>query len=219
MVLRRHRRHPDLTTFYIFGESPNDTSSLVHLINAVAEGSKKKIKTVPLRAPLIQQKGTLSHTRRSNATKVESAIKSAMRSRREKKIVVVAHQDCDQVEPAHIAAAQAIEDGLKSVGLPIIAATPAYEMETWWYLWPDAVAKVCSYWRKLGRTGTDLGLIYDAKGALKRDLRPSGKVVRDYDENDGPTIARHVREMGIIDKRNAKSDSFVIFSERILDVL
>jgi hypothetical protein len=42
VVLRRHRRHPDLTTFYIFGESPNDTSSLVHLINAVAEGSNTK---------------------------------------------------------------------------------------------------------------------------------------------------------------------------------
>jgi len=88
-------------------------------------------------------------------------------------------------------------------------------MEAWWYLWPAAVAAVCSSWKRLGRKNTQVGLIYNVKETLSKDLRPSGKRVRDYSEADAPSIAKQVPALSIIDKRSAHSASFDDFDGKI----
>jgi len=61
-----------------------------------------------------------------------------------------------------------------------------------------------------------LGLVRDAKEALRRALRPKqGKPPRDYEESDGPRIAAKVRELGLIDKLDARRDSFNRFRDAV----
>lgn len=206
-----------MTVFYIFGEDRNDTSSLQHLIQARAKVKKKKCTAIPFHKPLIQQKNVKKETAWTNADRVSAAVKARMKIFDEKDPIVVAHQDCDEIEPAHAQVARTIEAGLKILDLRVIAAAPAFEMEAWWYQWPEAVAAVCKSWSTLKRAGTEVGSITNVKETLRRDLRPKHKKtqVRDYCESDGPTIARKVKELDLIDKRSAKSKSFDDFDTKI----
>jgi hypothetical protein len=204
-----------VTTFYIFGESQNDTLAIAELIKARAENRKKDVRVVTLRSPLIQQRGSKSTTRKTNAEKVATAVNARIRLRQETSVVVVAHEDCDDVEPAHRKVAAHIETGLKGVGLPVVGAAPAFEMEAWWYLWPEAVAAVCGSWKRLARNNTEVGLIPNVKEVLSKDLQPGGKRVRDYSEADAPSIAKKVRSLSMIDKKSAQSASFDDFDRKI----
>lgn len=97
------------------------------------------------------------------------------------------HQDRDAVEPAHIALGTQIERELTAAGVPLACAvTPAWEFESWWYLWPDAIASVNARWRRLNRTGQEVAFV-DAKEALRDELRPRAKdkPTADYSESDG----------------------------------
>ena len=85
-------------------------------------------------------------------------------------------------------------------------------MEAWWWLWPDAIKAVNSKWRKPNRKNKQVGLIENAKEALRRDLRSKdGAQTHDYRESDAPLIAAKVRELKIVDQRHARSASFERF--------
>jgi hypothetical protein len=206
-----------MTIFYVLGESENDRAALVHLISARGQVKKKSIRAIPLREPLIQQKNATKATSTSNSKKVQNAVKARMRINNERNIVIVAHEDCDAVEPAHTHVSNRIRAGLSDIGFPIVAAAPAFEMEAWWYLWPDAVQEVCKSWKPLNPRGRNVGLINDAKRQITRDLRPNNHGnVREYCEADSVSIARKVKEMGILDKRAGTSASFDQFDVEIL---
>ena len=131
---------------------------------------------------------------------------------------VLTHRDCDAVEPAHEALSATIEDTLAQAGITAVAATPAWEIEAWLWLWPDALVAVHAAWRRPRRDGTDVGRIKDAKETLRRDLRPGDGRARDDEEADAPRVIERACAMGLLDRPAARSASWARFIERLATV-
>lgn len=196
----------------VFCEDKNDADSLVELTAAIWPAAPK---ISYARKPLVLiRDAPTAEARKKNAAGVAAVVKA-------KSVVanvqlVVAHQDCDAVEPAHHALADSIRRELESEGVPnVIAVTPAWEIEAWWYLWPSAVASVNSKWKPLNRKGNH-GMIQNVKEELRRDLRAKG--VRDYEESDCVKIATQVRAKQLIGTKVGACASFDAFAARVLEV-
>lgn len=207
---------PEVPLIVIFGEDTNDREALKELVQALYP-QRTRIK--PLRKPLVLVRDRDLSAVRGTSDRVSAALAAV--SGGERIALVVVHQDCDACEPSHQMLSEKIETGLSSCGAPVIAAAPAWEIEAWWYLWPDAVATVSPKWRRLKRTGTQIGMLRNIKEVLRRELRPSDRSirVRDYVESDSIAIARAVRELNLVDTRNAQSRSFDTFAMKIRAVL
>jgi hypothetical protein len=195
----------------IFGEDQNDTKSIKELLVAASPGPERVVKPM-IRPPVLIRDCSLEEVA-SRAAKIVDII-DAERATADV-IAVLAHEDCDKVEPAHVALSQKIEQAFLQHGYSVYPVTPAWELETWWFLWPEAVASHRSSWRRLDPyKGKQVGLIPNSKERLRRALRPQGGgSYRDYRESDSPAIARKVREMGLIDRPEASSDSFEQFRQ------
>ena len=193
----------------IFAEDPNDAQALEHLLRFLRPDIGVVRKP---RRPLVPIKGSQRQNARDNARDIAAAVSRESRVRGSPVDLVIAHQDCDAFEPAHVALERKIVDELTAASVPNpVAAVPAWELEAWWYLWPDAVCAVCPSWNRLTRTGT-IGLIQDVKSQLRRDLRPKGKMsVPDYDETHAPRIARCVREQGKAPRTTVNCASYRAF--------
>lgn len=200
----------------VFGEDDNDRSSIKYLIRALAP----QCPTIRTYAkPLVLVRNRAAAEQRKNAGDIHRVVAAAQVMHKVE--AVFAHEDCDAVEPAHVALSDQIEQQLLDQGVPNpCAVTPAWELEAWWFLWPDAVQKVNRNWRRLNRDGSAVGLIVDAKETLRRDLRPQGKgnSTSDYQESDSPTIAKFVHDDGLIGDRKATSQSFDRFMSRVLEL-
>jgi hypothetical protein len=88
---------------------------------------------------------------------------------------------------------------------------PAWELEAWWFLWPDAVVAVQTTWRKPDDfVGRRVGLIENAKEELARRVVPrtKGVRVRGYVEADSVRIARKVKELGLAHAPRGDSASY-----------
>lgn len=212
---RRRTRESRPPAVLVFGEDANDRGAIKELVLALRPDAPR-IET--RRKPLVLMRDRDQASQRKNAHDVCSQVATDMR--RFDVALVVAHQDCDETEPAHIGLSETIERELSRAGVSAVAATPAWEIEAWWYLWPEALHEVNRAWERPRRDGTRVGLIRDAKEQLRRDLRPRtrGKPTRDYTESDSPAIARAVRALGLIDEPSARSDSFDRFATSIRDV-
>ena len=196
----------------LFCEDQNDAESLKNLVVAIWPAAPR---IEYCRKPLILVRDlNRAQERKKNASKVMAIVK-AKRELAEVRFVI-AHQDCDAVEPAHTALASKIRDELTEEGVPnVVPAAPAWEIEAWWYQWPRAVAAVNSKWRPLNRTGNH-GMLTNAKEMLRRDLRANG--ARDYEESDSPRIAQKVKELGILNLRTGTCGSFIAFRDVIARV-
>jgi hypothetical protein len=198
----------------IFGEDENDRAALRELFRALRP-DLDAVAIRALREPLILMRDpSRLATRKHNAKTVAAVVKA--RQVAAGVVAVIAHQDCDAVEPAHKPLAERIETELSSAGVPNpIAATPAWEMETWWLLFPDALAATRQCWSRIDYANRNVGLIEDTKKKLRDALRPRGRAARascpDYAESDSVAIARHVRRLALHGKPVATSDSWVAF--------
>ncbi len=94
----------------VFGESDNDRRAIQHLLR----GLRKDLRVELRRDPLVLIKGANPANAKSNAEKIAALARADPR----RVLAVVAHQDCDAVEPAHEAAAAKIESELASAGCP-----------------------------------------------------------------------------------------------------
>ena len=197
----------------VFGEDDNDKEAAKELMMALRPDFPPVRKR---RKPLVLVKGRTEARARKNTADIAKVVRAD--AKRSDVRIVFAHEDCDDIEPAHLALADRIETYLGKEGVQAIAVTPAWEMEAWWFLWPDAVVAVNSGWQRPSMSGRQVGLIRDAKEELRRALRPAnkGKRTRDYEESDGPKIARKVRELGIVGTLDAQSDSYVRFRDKVL---
>lgn len=193
----------------IFSEDANDAVSLKNLGAAIWPGIPR---VDHCRRPLILMRDRrLAEDRRRNASDVRDVLSAKQVDANVE--FVVAHQDCDAVEPAHETLARTIREELAAQGLvSVIAVAPAWEIEAWWYLWPAAVAAVNSKWTKLKRTGNH-GMITNAKEALRRDLRAVGAV--DYEESDSRRISLKIKELNLIDNQTGTSNSFASFRREL----
>jgi len=192
----------------IFGEDDNDRKSLRYLVRA--------LRPIPLtikllRKPIVLAKDCDPQKVKDRAERIAALVRA--QAVRGPIAAVLDHRDADAIEPAHIASIQQMQKALIAAGVPIpIAVVPAFEMETWWWLWPDAVAAVNSKWKRLSRSG-NVGVIADSKETLRRDLRARG--ARDYEESDSPRIAEKVSALGLVDCLAATSNSFACFEKAV----
>ncbi len=197
----------------VFGENDHDREVLVILVRALHPSAPRPEKR---RKPLILIKD------RNQAAAKKSAADTANQVRIERRIrkvpFVVAHQDCDAIEPAHIHHSTQIESILREHDVEAVAATPAWETESWLYLWPDAAPMVQRTWRRPNRDGSRVGLIPDAKEAFRRDVRPPGTRCRDYEESDAPRIVEAAVRAGLLRRPAAVSESYDRFVARLSDV-
>lgn len=195
-----------------FGESENDTRSLKHLISAL----RPDLPAVETRKyPLILSRGASDNKRSSAMDKIAKII--AAQSVTHQVISVIAHRDCDAVEPAHEKNRAALLEDMRAHHLPQpIAATPAFEMEAWWFLWPSALAATRPCWNKIKPRG-DVGQIVDAKNELCQSLKREGGGNRcpGYTESDSLKIAENVKNLNIVNKRSGRSQSFDDFAEQV----
>ncbi|MCL6607891.1 MAG: hypothetical protein K6T74_07330 [Geminicoccaceae bacterium] len=203
---------PDRKTVLVFGESQNDTAAIAELVKCL----KSELHVETRRQPIILDRGAAAVKRK----KMFADIAGVVRAERVRRPVhaVILHRDCDAIEPRHIEVSEGIEKeaGKALAPTPVVPATPAFELETWWFLFPDAVAAYRPGWRRLARNGQDVGKLLNAKEILRRDLRPHAtSKVRDYTESDSPGIARKVRELALCGRPRARSDSFLLFAQKV----
>jgi hypothetical protein len=198
----------------VFGESENDTKLIHELIIGLIPQAEGMVRTIR-RPPVL--------IRDCDATRLPERINTICRLIEVERttgdvICVFAHEDCDDVEPSHSALSEKIESAFAAAGHQVHAVTPAWETETWLFLWPDAVASHRPTWTKLTKyKGKEVGKIRNAKEELSRALRPKaqGAKHRDYRETDAPLIAKKVRELGLADKPSGKSASYDAFREKV----
>jgi len=210
---RRPRRR---SAVVIFGESENDRDTISELFRALRPDYAGTVK--PLRQPLLLIKDASPANLPNRASILAAAVRSEEVT--SKVVCVLAHEDCDAVEPAHIALSDKIESVFERNGIRARAATPAWEMETWLFLWPEASKQYRPRWRKPdNNNGTNVGLLTNAKEKFKQAVRPSRTAdrarVRDYSPTDSPMIAAKVRDLGIIDSLSATSNSYERFRDAV----
>lgn len=198
----------------IFGEDNNDREAIKELVLSLHPTAPKILKR---EKPLVLMKKGTTATRRSNSEKIAAVVR-ADRVRYDIKAVLT-HEDCDDVEPAHVNLSKIMVDNLKKCGVEAVPVTPAFEMEAWWFLWPDAVVAVNSNWNRPSMAGREVGMIQNAKEALRAALSKGKRAgqVKGYEESDAPRIARKVRELGIVHKKDATSRSFDHFVKLLND--
>lgn len=128
---------------------------------------------------------------------------------------VMVHEDCDAVEPAHLALEDQYRATFAAAPFEVHPVLPAWEMETWLMQWPSAMPAYRPSWREPAEyRGRNLGLIRRAKEALMEAVVPHGlkKAEREkfktYEEPDSPGIAAKVRERGLLGAPEGKSASF-----------
>lgn len=206
-------------TILIFGEDDNDRRALGHLVRALCPDNAK-VRIEPRRQPIVlSRECAASGKRRSMANDIAQFARAEDGPGR--RVVVIVHRDCDRLEPAHQEEAEALRMELRSAGIAdVVAATPAWEIEAWWMLFPQALAATRRCWRIVDYAHQHVGLIPHAKERLRRDLRPvawpARKSCKDFVESDGVRVAEEVLRAGLLrEAARSRSDSFQCFKAGI----
>lgn len=204
------------TDILIFGEDHNDCTAIAFLVKALLpKGNRLNVKA--MRRPIVLSRGAALKKRGKMATEIAGFARGLENVG--KKVTVVAHRDCDQVEPAHLDHASQLKADLVEAGVSsAVAAAPAWEIETWWMLFPKAIQEVRPSWRHVDYGSQHVGKFENSKERLTRDLRPTNKAgCRDYHESDGAKIAEMVaKDDSHLISCKARSDSFNLFKEHLL---
>lgn len=198
----------------IFGESEYDCAALKVLVPALVDIDRLEVRSV--RKPIVLQRNAAHAHRIKMSSLIAAAVASEEKVR--PKVVAVAHRDCDALEPAHVASAEGLKADLVASGVSKpVAATPAWEMEAWWMLFPAAFASLRPGWAPLNIGNRSVGAIVNAKEFLIRALRPRGKSkCKDYAESDSPSIAAKIVEQNLLSSQAiGRSSSFRAFADEL----
>jgi hypothetical protein len=198
----------------VFGESENDRGVIQELFYALCPDFEGTVRQIRKPQVLIRD----CHVDRiPDRLKMIGSLIDAERVTNDV-ICIFAHEDCDAVEPAHLEVSHKIERAFSEAGYHIHAVTPAWETESWLFLWPDAIAEYRPSWRRVDKyAGKNVGMIQNAKEELGNAVKPSSRVqsYRAYRESDAPLIAQKVRELGLANSPRAKSASYDRFRENV----
>lgn len=199
--------------FQIYGESNHDRSTIRNLTLAILNPEVPSCEL--LRRPLILRRN--SEPGKKIGMNETIAAFYAARSNNGQRVIVIIHRDCDAVEPAHINEKHDIVQALNAAGVPIvIAAVPAWELETWLMLFPEAIRRTRGCWRQVNYGHSNVGMVVSSKERLSRDLRPVNAQARarcpDYSEADSVTISEEVqRDPALLREITSTSASFDLF--------
>jgi hypothetical protein len=218
----------------VFGESEHDRRAIKLLV----EGLRPDLAGIveERRQPLVLIKNALPEKARSNAEKIASI--ASVEAKTKRVVAVLAHEDCDALEPEHVRIANKLEKELRDAGCPNPAAvTPAWETEAWWLVFPEAVGKVVEGWRDPADwLGKDVGRVERAKEQLARAVQPRPprkSPPRAYHERDSIAIAKNIVANDLLrsfeggrrstphpsgSTRHTRSDSFEQFRLKVLRI-
>lgn len=195
----------------VVGEDFLDAQALAELVRALCP----RLVVTPLRRPLRLRRGPTTGTPDVMVDKVLPVLRAALDAPGSEVRCIFVHADADAVAPADAALSHRIEAALAGLPVPVHAVVPAWELEAWWFLWPDACTAVVQAWRAPdGYVGRRVDLIPHAKEEFRRAVRASSrgsKSKRDYRVSDAPSIARAVRDSGKVRTPSAKSEAFERF--------
>lgn len=218
----------------VFGESEHDRGAIKRLVEGLRPDLTGLVEE--RRQPLVLIKGALPERARSNAEKIAGIAKTEARTRRV--VAVLAHEDCDALEPDHVRVAEKLERELSDAGCPNpTAVAPAWETETWWLIFPEAVGKVVQGWREPDDwLGKDVGRVEHAKEKLAKAVQsrpPRKSPPRAYHERDSIAIAQNIVADGLLrsfeggrrstphpsgSTRHTRSASFEQFRRKVLAI-
>jgi hypothetical protein len=205
---RSDARSAKASIVLVFGEDDHDRECIRVLLEGLRPDLRRRVQK--RRQPLVLIKD-------ANPTDVPDRAKRialAVSAERNPVASIFAHEDCDAVEPAHERVAAKIEAALRAAGLEAHAVAPAWEMEAWWFLWPDAVKAAFPSWRAPDdHVGRNVGMIRNAKEELRRRVTPrdARRAFIGYRESDAPAIAAKVVALGLLHTPKATSDSYSRF--------
>lgn len=201
---RGHRHRP--LRVLVFGEDANDTKVVEELLTALHPELSGLV--VPFRKPPILMKDAAPADIPDRISRIATIIEAEKVT--SDVIAVLAHEDCDAVEPANVDLNQKIAQSFYQRGYEVFPVVPAWETEAWFFMWPDALHAYRPTWNKLqAQPHRNVGKIQKAKEALRRELRPKGGArTRDYRESDAPGIAEQVRILGLADSPNGNSATY-----------
>lgn len=196
---RKQARAQQRPIVLVFGESEHDRRAIKLLVEGLRPELARLVEE--RRQPLVLIKNALPEKARSNAEKIAGIAKIEAKTR--KVVAVLAHEDCDAVEPEHVWVAERLERELTDAGCPSpTAVAPAWETETWWLIFPEAVGKVVQGWRDPDDwLGKDVGRVEHAKERLAKAVQPRParkKPPRAYHERDSITIAQNIVADGLL---------------------
>lgn len=200
----------------ILGEDDNDRKTIKILVAAlrpdIPRGSLK-----PLRKPMALVRNVPPQRLPTQATKAAAVLRAVHVDTPIHAVLM--HEDADEVEPAHEALITKIEESFRSLRWPVFAVVPAWEMETWWFLFPDAVQAVRPTWRRPDQyAGRDVGKIRNAKEELRKAVTPPGAKAsfQTYSEADSVSIAEKMVELAQLTRPCfARSASWTAFLDKV----
>jgi hypothetical protein len=202
----------------VFGESDNDCKAIKEL----AEGLRPVLTghVLTRRRPLVLVKGVTPDELVKRVRDLSQQVK-AERVRFDVRGVLI-HEDCDAVEPAHVALAKHYADRFRDADYRVHPVLPAWELEAWWLLWPAALGAYRESWQEPSEyRGKHVGKLRDAKECLKKAVQPRKMKAaerarfRGYQESDSQGIAKLVRERGWLTRPEGRSDSYAHFQREI----
>jgi hypothetical protein len=201
----------------IYGEDLSDADALAELVSALKPVLTTSLET--RRLPLVLVRGATVDELRRRADRIAGLVEGE-RARHDV-VNVVVHEDCDEVEPAHVRVALEIEVRMAAAGCPVCAVAIAWEIESWWFQWPEAVQALNGSWRLPDDyVQRDVGRIRNAKEELNRCLRRglgarARARVRQFRGSDSPAVAANVRVRGEADAPRARSHSYDVFRAKV----
>jgi hypothetical protein len=203
-------------TVVILGEDDNDRKTIQILVAAlrpdISRGDMK-----PLRKPMALVRNVPPQRLPTQADRVGALLRAF--NVREPIRCVLMHEDADDVEPAHKALIGKIESCYRSLPWPVLAVVPAWETETWWFLFPDAVQAAHPTWQRPDQYARrDVGKIRNAKEQLTKSVRPPGAkpTFQSYVEADSVLIAEKIVAMGRLSPPwFAHSASWIAFLQKV----
>lgn len=198
----------------VFGEDDNDRTAVIVLVRGLRPDLWGSTKLEALRKPLTLVKDIDAARLAARARKVVATTRAA--NVRLPVRACIFHEDTDALEPSSAALAARIKGTYARCTGIVVPAVAAWEVEAWWYLFPDAVAATHSSWQApTQHVGRDTGKIRDPKKKLKGDVRPAGRRLpasfATYEEKHSEAIARAIVAGGHLHHPKGTSTSWTSF--------
>lgn len=217
----KRRRQPAILVFAEDKANAYDSKAVASLVVGLRPDLAGSVH--PRRRPLVLLRDASADDIRRRRAKLERQLEIE-RKRLDVRAIVV-HEDCDAVEPAHVQLDATHRKNLSPLGVEVVPSVPAWELETWWLLWPDLLPQVRSTWSSPSRfKNKDVGSIEHSKEVLAKALIPSGLSAREkarfrsYKESDAPAVAEAVAKSGRSRSPDGKSKSYELFVKRLDDM-
>lgn len=192
---RRQHRVEKRPSILIFGESPNDTGALRHLIKRAAPGIDERFTLKTMREPISLNKKANPSAQGKWMRGLRDVVTAAQRKGDTVHAIVV-HRDSD----GHDASAPGeLQDQLAehfSMIIPV-AAVAVQELEAWFLLFPSAFPRVHSTaWRDVTWVSSDTSRINNAKQELmaRTCKQSAGNTPKRYAEADSTAIAEAIAQ-------------------------